>query len=154
MTEPHSTLEPWEIISRITLYILEAVEPEALDDKLSTRSWSVGEHFAHLHRIRLSWMEQYPDIIAGLTPVPKDQTSDKEVLKQALTQSADAMTHTLQTALDQSKFKGFKRSVPAFIGYLVAHESYHHGEIGIILGQSGHRLDKDVAWGMWEWDKR
>lgn len=27
-----------------------------------------------------------------------------------------------------------------FVGYLVVYESYHHGEMGVILAQQGHRL--------------
>ena len=39
-------------------------------------------------------------------------------------------------------------------GYLIAHESYHHGEIGVALAQLGHPLDKKAAFGMWEWGVR
>jgi hypothetical protein len=41
-----------------------------------------------------------------------------------------------------------------FNDYLVAHESYHHGEIGIILTLSGQPLDMKTAFGMWEWGIR
>ncbi len=36
----------------------------------------------------------------------------------------------------------------AFVGYLVAHDGYHWGEIGIALAQSGRPLDRKVAYGM------
>lgn len=52
------------------------------------------------------------------------------------------------------KIKGFRPHASAFLGYLVAHESYHQGEIGLILGQAGLPLDKKVAYGMWEWGVR
>jgi uncharacterized damage-inducible protein DinB len=37
---------------------------------------------------------------------------------------------------------------------MISHESYHRAEIGIILTQSDHPLDKKVAYGMWEWGVR
>jgi uncharacterized damage-inducible protein DinB len=40
------------------------------------------------------------------------------------------------------------------MGYLISHESYHRGEIGIILTQAGYKLDQKIAYGMWEWGKR
>ena len=50
--------------------------------------------------------------------------------------------------------KGFKPHVPAFLGYLIAHESYHHGEIGIALNEIGYPLDRKTAFGLWEWGVR
>jgi uncharacterized damage-inducible protein DinB len=147
-------VEPWNIISRVTLYLLDAVQPEALNDRLEPRAWSVGQHFAHLHTIRMMWLEAYQDLHAKLQKVPVEQVTDKAVLRTHLEASAQVVAAMLTESIEAGKVKGFKRSPAAFIGYLVAHESYHHGEIGAILAQSGHRIDKEVAWGMWEWDKR
>jgi hypothetical protein len=48
------------------------------------------------------------------------------------------------------KVKGFKPYPVAFIGYTIAYESYHHGEIGIALTQANYPLDKKTTYGMWE----
>jgi uncharacterized damage-inducible protein DinB len=155
MNETHSIIETWNISSRITLYVLSAIQPEALADNLGARAWSVGRHFAHLHNNRLAWMEQYPEFIAGVVDkIPGDQQVDKSILQRSLEQSAQAMTNVLTRGLEKGKISGFKRSVEVFIGYLIAHEAYHISEISVILTQCGHRLDKEVAWGIWEWDKR
>jgi uncharacterized damage-inducible protein DinB len=50
--------------------------------------------------------------------------------------------------------KGFKPHPVAFVGYLIAHESYHQGDVGVRLTASGHRLGNKVAYGMWEWGVR
>lgn len=147
-------VEMWSISARITLYILDAVPDEALADRLSTRGWSVGQHFAHLHNNRLRWLEGYPDLLAGLNKVAAEQARDKSALRTALEASAAAIARMIEQAAAAGKVRNFKRSPAAFTGYLVAHEAYHHGEIGVMLAQSGHRLDKDTAYGMWEWDKR
>jgi len=64
------------------------------------------------------------------------------------------MAKLIEASTTAGRVKGFKPHPAAFVGYAVAHEAYHHGEIGIALSQSGHTLDKKVAYGMWEWDVR
>ncbi|MBZ0295444.1 MAG: DinB family protein [Anaerolineae bacterium] len=153
-TLTQAVVEPWEIASRVTLFLLDGLPPDALTAKLTPRAWSVGQHFAHLHANRLAWMEGYKNLTQGLSRVPKEQAEDAAVLKAALEDSAQAVGLMLVEAVEAGKVKGFKRSPAAFMGYLVAHEGYHHGEIGVILAQTGHRLDDAVKWGLWEWDKR
>ncbi|MBC8144122.1 MAG: hypothetical protein H7X80_00985 [bacterium] len=52
------------------------------------------------------------------------------------------------------KVKGFKPHVTAFVGYMIAHEAHHRGQIAMRLKQAGHPLDKKVSYGMWEWGVR
>lgn len=52
------------------------------------------------------------------------------------------------------RIKGFKPSVTAFVGYLISHESYHQGDIGVRLTESGFPLEKKTNFGMWEWGVR
>lgn len=149
-------IEMWHIAVRVTRFVLDGVPPEALADKLEPRGWSVGQHFAHLHNNRWDWLSGYPDFQKRLDKVPKEQANDKAALQTALDQSAQVMADMLARAVEKGKVSGITRSpAPAvFVGYMIAHELYHHGEIGVILAQNGHRLPKEVAWGMWEWDKR
>lgn len=154
MSAVETIIEPWNIVSRVTLYVLDAVQAEAFEDRLEPRAWSVGQHFAHVHTIRMMWLESYKDLYAPLQKVPVDQVTDRAVLRVHLEASAEAVAAMIGRGLQDGKIKNFKRSPAAFVGYMVAHEAYHQGEIGAILSQRGHRLDKDVAWGMWEWDKR
>ena len=153
MAETHPLLETWQISSRITLYLLDAILPAALADQLAPRAWTVGRHFAHLHENRLRWAQPYKTLNITSTRF-EGNTEDRDQLRAALTTSAEVIERLLEIAIERDKVQGFKRTVTAFTGYLVAHEAYHHGEIGVILAQNGHRLDKDIAWGIWEWDKR
>ena len=154
MSAAHPLVESWNIVSRITLYVLEGIQPEALADRLTPRAWCVGQHFAHLHANRMNWMEGYKDLLDGLQKIPADQAVDKALLKISLEQSAQRVATMIERGITAGKIKNFKRHPEAFVGYLIAHESYHHGEIGVILAQCGHRLDNEIAWGMWEWEKR
>ncbi len=64
------------------------------------------------------------------------------------------METLIKQGIAAGKIKGFKPHPAAFLGYAIAHEAYHVGEIGMTLKQSGRALDEKVAYGIWEWGKR
>jgi hypothetical protein len=40
--------------------------------------------------------------------------------------------------------------VVAFVGYLIAHDSHHRGQIAMLARQVGHPLPAKVGCGLWE----
>lgn len=149
-------VDTWQIHNRVMVYVLDAVAPAALGSRLAGKGRSVGEQLAHPHNVRLMWLKSAaPELLTGLTTIEKAEANDKEHLRAALTASGEAIAALLRQVLATGgKIKGFRPHASAFLGYLVAHESYHQGEIGLILGQAGLPLDKKVAYGMWEWGVR
>jgi uncharacterized damage-inducible protein DinB len=148
--------DTWNINNRINLYMLDAIPPEALSGLPTSKGRNVGEQFAHMHNVRLMWLEAAAkDLMDGLAKIEKADALDKDLLKQALEVSGTAIETLLNRSVAAGgKVKGFKPHVTAFLGYLCAHEGYHRGEIGIILNQAGHKLDQKVAYGIWEWGSR
>jgi uncharacterized damage-inducible protein DinB len=149
-------VEAWEIHNRIVLYVLDAVAREALEGSPGMKGRSAGEMFAHIHNVRLMWLKAAaPDLLEGLEKVEKEVASDKETLRRSLEASGQAIGELFRRGIAAGgKIKGFKPHAAAFLGYLISHEAYHQGEIGVVLGQSGHPLDKKTAYGMWEWGVR
>lgn len=149
-------LDGWNIHNRINLYLLDAIPPAALSDVSASKGRNVGEQFAHIHNVRLMWLQpSAPELTEGLTKIEKGQSQDKELLQRSLDLSGRAIEMLLRKGLESGgKIKGFKPHAVGLLGYLISHESYHRAEIGIILTQSGHPLDKKVAYGMWEWGMR
>ena len=148
-------LETWAINGRVVLYVLAAAADAGLAGQGATRGRGAGEMFAHLHNVRLMWLQSAaPDLLGNLTKLEKAVAGDKAALTRALTDSAAAIGQMLARALPAGKVKGFKPHAAAFVGYLISHEGYHLGEIGVALQQSGHPLDRKTAFGMWEWGTR
>jgi len=148
-------IETWQIHARINLYLLEAIQAEAFNAPAPPKGRSFRQMFAHIHNTRLMWLQSAtPELLSGLTKLEQDAPLTREQLKAALTASATAVEEMLVKSFASGKVKGFKPHPFAFIGYMIAHESYHHGEIGIALAQANYPLDKKTAYGMWEWGVR
>jgi len=148
-------LDTWRISSRITLYLLDAVAGEALDDVAPTKGRSVGKTFAHLHNVRLMWLDSAAkDLSDGMAKFETDAALDRASLRAALEASASAIEMLLGRGLETGKIKGFKPHPLAFLGYLTAHEAHHRGQIMLALKANGHMVDKKVQFGMWEWGVR
>ncbi len=148
-------LETWAIHNRINLFMLDAVAPEALGAPVA-RGRTVGEQFAHMHNVRVMWLEtSAPDLVEGLTKVDKADAADRDALRKALDGSGRAIGRLLEQSLQSGgKVKGFKPHAIAFLAYLISHDSYHRAEIGLILAQIGFPLERSSSYGLWEWGTR
>jgi uncharacterized damage-inducible protein DinB len=155
-----SLIETWHINNRINLYLLDAIAETALPGVASNGGRSVAAIFAHIHNVRLMWLEAAaPDLmanqakIAGKTKAEKEAMT-KDLLRAALVTSGEATADLLRRGFETGRIKNFKPHAAGFLGYLLSHEGYHRGEIGIILGQAGTPLDDKISYGMWEWGVR
>lgn len=155
MSHVDALLDTWRIHQRINLYLLDAVSPEALRDVPLTKGRTVAEQFAHLHNVRIMWLNAAsPELAAGQHKLEKGDAMDHGALRSALEASASAMEVLLRRALDEGRIKGFKPHPTAFLGYLISHESHHRGQIAVTLKGNGHPLDRSFAFGLWEWGVR
>lgn len=155
MNTLHPLVNTLQINNRINIYVLDAISSENLVHKAAGKGRSVGEQWAHLHNVRLMWLDAAaPELKAGLTKIEKEQTADLQLLKTALLASGDAIEKLLEQGINTGKIKGFKPHPEAFLGYILAHEAHHRGQIILTLKLNGYLIDKKIGFGMWEWGVR
>lgn len=150
-------VDSWNIHNRILFYLLDAIPEQALAGVSSSGGRSVGQMFAHIHNIRLTWLEvSAPKLMSGLAKIParKKDEFTREQLRSALEASGNAFASMFAEGFETGKIKEAKPHPAAFYSYFVGHEWYHIGEIGITLTQAGFPLDEKVAYGLWDWAKR
>jgi len=146
-------LETWAIHDRINLYLLDAIPEEAFEASLG-KGRTVFKLFAHIHNVRLMWLQSAaPELLEGLAKL-EDSTGGKQAVRAALEASGKAMATLLRNGLASGRIKGFKPHPVAFLGYCISHESHHRGQIGWTLKLTDQPLPKTIQYGLWEWGKR
>lgn len=146
--------ETWQIHNNVNIYLLESIEKIHLIDISASKGRTVGQHFSHMHNVRLMWLKVADAaLLEGLSKIEKDNIT-KELLTAELQLSAIAIKKLFENAEVTGKIKGFKPHATAFLGYLISHESHHRGQIMLALKQSGHMVDQKTQYGLWEWGVR
>lgn len=147
-------IEPWRVGNRVNLFLLEQLDPEALAIVSRPRARSVGDQFAHIHNARILWLGvAAPDLADGLRKFSKGEYGDVQDLQESLTASSERMERLLERGFEEGKIKGYKGSPALFLGYLLAHEAHHRGQVMLTLKLGGYKLPQEVQYGMWEWEK-
>ena len=148
-------IETWHINNRANLLLLDNIDAEGLSAILSTRGRTIAQQFAHLHNVRLGWLEVCAqELMPTQTKIDPKAALSRTLLKTRLIESGDAVASMLEQAIANGKVKGFKRGPVPMLGYLVAHDAHHRGNILLTLKRSGHPVPEEVRSGIWNWGNK
>ena len=151
---PDALLNAFDTNDRINQYMLENLPAESWRaSPPDGKGRTIAAIVAHMHNVRVMWLKA-----AKATDIPDQLERDKVTSAQAskgLEQSRAALTNVIKAALDSDgRVKGFRPDVAGFVGYLIAHDSHHRGQICMLARQAGHPLPQKAMFGMWEWGSR
>ena len=148
-------IETWEISHRINEFLLTGIKEEYFKDVSVSKGRSVGEQFAHINNVRLMWVKvAAADLLLSLRKIETDKPITKKIILDAFEKSTPAISAVLSKGFETGKIKGFKPHPEAFLGYIIAHEAHHRGQIIVALKENGHLPDKKILYGLWEWGVR
>lgn len=158
--EPYSAQLPIALLnaldtnSRISQYLIDNLPPEAGSAKLPDgKGRTIAAIVAHMHNVRVMWLkaakaDNIPDQLNRATVIAAQAA-------RALESSREALHKLCSRALEtDGRIKGFRPDVAGFVGYLIAHDAHHRGQIAMLARQVGHPLPQKAMFGMWEWGSR
>jgi uncharacterized damage-inducible protein DinB len=118
----------------------------------SGKGRTIADVAAHIQQVRLMWLSAADKSAKPLAKLQPEKAARAEV-QAALRESAAAVESVLQKALHDpaGKVPSCKPNVITFIGFLIAHDSHHRGQIAMLARQVGHPVDRKTFYGRWEW---
>jgi uncharacterized damage-inducible protein DinB len=150
---PKSLLETFAINERANQLLLGHIAETAWQaPPPSGKGRSIRAIAVHVHHVRLMWLSAADK--KGKHPAKLDpDKATRAQVQSALKASASSIHALLEKALSDpsGKVPNFKPDVVAFVGYLVAHDSHHRGQIAMLAHQVGHPLPAKTGFGLCEW---
>ncbi|MGO8790030.1 MAG: DinB family protein [Terriglobia bacterium] len=145
--------ETWHLNNRVNLLLLDALTEDQLAATILPRGKSVTSYFVHMHMARFYWLERRASALAkSLKKIPGG-TAPRATLRQALIHSGEAMGELFSEAERTGKIKGAKLGPVQFLGYALAHEGHHRGQILLHLKIAKKPVDRDTGYSLWYWNK-
>ena len=138
---------------RINQLLLDHVDDGLWNTKPATQSGrTIAAIVSHMHNVRLMWLKV---VAKGIEmPAKLERTSvTKQEAKEALAASHRSLDGVLRKSLASGKVANFSAGPVGFVGYLIAHDGHHRGQISMQLRQLGARLPDEVVMAMWDWPK-
>ncbi len=152
---PQALVQAFDTNENINQFLLKDLSEEAWRaEPPDGKGRTIAAIFAHMHNVRVMWLKaaakenKIPDQLDKVTVTPA-------LAAKALEQSGLALHALIEAAVvSDGRVKGFKPDAAGFVGYLIAHDAHHRGQISMLARQVGHPLSKKAMFGMWEWGSR
>ncbi len=151
---PAALLNAFDTNNQINAYLIEGLPAGAWDAKSPDgKGRTIAAIVAHMHNVRVMWLKaakhsEIPEQLDRATVTPAEALWALEKSRAAM---STMISHALAT---DGRIKNFRPDVAGFIGYLIAHDAHHRGQIAMLARQIGHPLSKQTMFGMWEWGSR
>lgn len=148
-------VDAWYMNNEANLFLLDSLPASYLKDTYAPRTRTVAAQFAHIHNVRVRWLT-YADrkVVDDAKGFPRGDQPTKGQLKKALQLSEKIVTRFLKQCEASGAVKNWNGPPATFLGYLIAHDAHHRGLALAAVRVSGHKLPKEVIYGLWDWGKR
>jgi len=151
---PVALLNSFNTNNRINQYLIDHLPPAAWKAKpVDGKGRTIAAIAAHMHNVRVMWLkackaEDIPEQLNRATVTPSQAMRAMEASRSAL------CVVISQALANNGKIRGFRPDAAGFVGYLIAHDAHHRGQIAMLARQVGHPLPQKAMFGMWEWNSR
>ena len=155
----------WKTNNRVTIFLVEHLPAELLDVAVPGAPRRTVRMIAgHIHNARCMWIKTLgkENGIAVPRSIDRRKVKPKELVP-ALERSGAGILSLLKLGCSRGGsipatsayiWRNLPLDVGHVLGYFIAHEGHHRGQIVMLARQLGHRLPAEVTAGIWQWSKR
>jgi uncharacterized damage-inducible protein DinB len=162
---PDMILDAWKTNNRVTIFLVEHLPAELWQAAVPGAPRRTIRMLAgHIHNARCTWIKTLGKEhgIAVPRPVDRYKVKPKDLIP-ALERSGAGILNLLKFGCDHGGtipatsayvWRNLPLDVGHVLGYFIAHEAHHRGQIVMLARQLGHRLPAEITGGLWQWSKR
>ena len=158
-------LDAWKTNNRVTVFLVEHLPAELWKATVpGVPRRTIRMLAGHIHNARCMWIKTLGKEHGIAVPRNVDRYKVKpEGLIPALERSSTGILSLLKFGCDQGGsipatsayvWRNLPLDVGHVLGYFIAHEGHHRGQIVMLARQLGYRLPAEVTGGLWQWSKR
>jgi uncharacterized damage-inducible protein DinB len=147
---------------RINQVLIENLDPAAWKAKPPGKARTIAAIFTHMHNVRTKWVRLTAPHLKVPTQLNRTYCTPQQA-RAALAESAARCMEMLDEALGDGRGRienfrsdGWARPMPVgleMLCYMLSHEAHHRGQVCMLAHQLGFPLPKEVAYGIWNWQK-
>jgi uncharacterized damage-inducible protein DinB len=158
-------LNTWRTSNRVTVFLVEQLPPELWAATIPGAPRRTIRMIAgHLHNARCMWIKTLGQEQG--VPVPRSvdrRRVGRKELVPALQRSSRGILRLLTLGCERGGripmvstyiWRNLPLDVGHVLGYFVAHEAHHRGQIVVVARALGYRLPVTITGGLWQWTKR
>jgi uncharacterized damage-inducible protein DinB len=158
-------LAAWRTNNRVTLFLFEHLPPDLWAATVPGAPRRTIRMIAgHIHNARCMWIKVLgqPHGVPVPASVNRHRVGSRQLLP-ALRRSGNGIAQLLQLGCQHGGtipptrayvWRNLPLDVGHVLGYFIAHEGHHRGQIVMIARALGHRLPAEVTTGLWSWSQR